>query len=665
MKSISFRGRPMSIRAKWSLAQLAVAIVPLLGVTIFLISYFGGVTREASQEQARQILQSNSMRIKEWLDAKTSAVQELAAKHKELDLSQPNTVFPVLQTLEDSDKQTEGYSVIGRDGQLLNALGLTADMSKSAYFTQAKAQLVPAVNEMSYLDAVKKYIIPVIVPLTDSSKQFAGGIAFSVTPEVLTAMSKSIQLEKSGYASVVSGEGQYYAYPDEKRIGKKMADFASSSDVKSAVKNILGKENGSETYRENGKKVITYFEKIPGTDWRLLLTVPEAEIYNSVNKAQLLTVLIVLAAVIIIGAAALFLTRLATKPILAVSRSVTRLADGHLDERVEVSSQDEIGRLCAGINDMAQSLSEIVGNIKSTASEVSFSSSTLLEAVQYSSDSLGQVASDIQETAAGMESQFVGVEQSARATEEMAVGVQRIAESSSTVSEGADGVAEEVDKGYVVIHSALKQMDAIGLSARQMADMIERLTRHSSEIGEIVHVISDIASQTSLLSLNASIEAARAGEHGRGFGVVAEEVKKLAEQTGQSVASISDLIREVQETTATAAASMTGNMGEIEAGIAKMRDAGESFDHIRASIREVSLQMQDVSATTEEISAGTEEINASMAEMYNSIGKSMKKSRQVVQSSQEQVALMAEMAISVQQMNGLMSELEKQIQRFA
>lgn len=665
MKSISFRGRPMSIRAKWSLAQLAVAIVPLLGVTIFLISYFGGVTREASQEQARQILQSNSMRIKEWLDAKTSAVQELAAKHKELDLSQPNTVFPVLQTLEDSDKQTEGYSVIGRDGQLLNALGLTADMSKSAYFTQAKAQLVPAVNEMSYLDAVKKYIIPVIVPLTDSSKQFAGGIAFSVTPEVLTAMSKSIQLEKSGYASVVSGEGQYYAYPDEKRIGKKMVDFASSSDVKAAVKNILGKENGSETYRENGKKVITYFEKIPGTDWRLLLTVPEAEIYNSVNKAQLLTVLIVLAAVIIIGAAALFLTRLATKPILAVSRSVTRLAEGQLDERVEVASQDEIGRLCAGINDMAQSLSEIVGNIKSTASEVSFSSSTLLEAVQYSSDSLGQVASDIQETAAGMESQFVGVEQSARATEEMAVGVQRIAESSSTVSEGADGVAEEVDKGYVVIHSALKQMDAIGLSARQTADMIERLTRHSSEIGEIVHVISNIASQTSLLSLNASIEAARAGEHGRGFGVVAEEVKKLAEQTGQSVASISDLIREVQETTATAAASMTGNMGEIEAGIAKMRDAGESFDHIRSSIREVSLQMQDVSATTEEISAGTEEINASMAEMYNSIGKSMKKSRQVVQSSQEQVALMAEMAISVQQMNGLMSELEKQIQRFA
>ncbi|MNM13440.1 Methyl-accepting chemotaxis protein McpB [compost metagenome] len=665
MKSISFRGRPMSIRAKWSLAQLAVAIVPLLGVTIFLISYFGGVTREESQEQARQILQSNSMRIKEWLDAKTSAVQELAAKHKELDLSQPKTVFPVLQALEDSDKQTEGYSVIGRDGQLLNALGLTADMSKSAYFTQAKAQLVPAVNEMSYLDAVKKYIIPVIVPLTDSSKQFAGGIAFSVTPEVLTAMSKSIQLEKSGYASVVSGEGQYYAYPDEKRIGKKMADFASSSDVKAAVKNILGKENGSETYRENGNKVITYFEKIPGTDWRLLLTVPEAEIYNSVNKAQLLTLLIVLVAVIIIGAAALFLTRLATKPILAVSRSVTRLADGHLDERVEVASQDEIGRLCAGINDMAQSLSEIVGNIKSTASEVSFSSSTLLEAVQYSSDSLGQVASDIQETAAGMESQFVGVEQSARATEEMAVGVQRIAESSSTVSEGADGVAEEVDKGYVVIHSALKQMDAIGLSARQTADMIERLTRRSSEIGEIVHVISDIASQTSLLSLNASIEAARAGEHGRGFGVVAEEVKKLAEQTGQSVASISDLIREVQETTATAAASMTGNMGEIEAGIAQMRDAGESFDHIRASIREVSLQMQDVSATTEQISAGTEEINASMAEMYNSIGKSMKKSRQVVQSSQEQVALMAEMAISVQQMNGLMSELEKQIQRFA
>ncbi|MBW4085305.1 methyl-accepting chemotaxis protein [Paenibacillus sp. S150] len=665
MKIKAKRRKSASVQTKWSLVILAISIVPLLGTTLFFMQYFGAVTRSDSEELATKILELNTSRIDEWLKSRTSAVQELAAQHPEFDTTQPQTIFPVVKVLEESDTQSEGYSVVNKEGLLTNTLNLTADMAESAYFLEAKESHAPAVGDMSYLEPLKKYIIPIIVPVLDKEQQFTGGITFSVTPDILMDMSESIHVAESGYGYVVSGKGDYYAYSDMGRIGKNMADYAKEPEIQKAVTAILSRESGSEAYKgEDGKTVVTYFKTIPGTDWKLMIDVPRSEIYAKVNSAQRLATILIIGIILLVALLSLYLTRKAVKPLVAISGVMKRVADGHLSERVAVRSGDEIGQMSESINNTVASLSGIVGTIDTTVLQVASAAEGLLEYANQSSNTSAEVAAVIQEVAHGMEEQFKGSEQSARATEEMAVGLQRIAESSASVSDQAETVSSEVESGYLEIQSTLAQMKVITASAGQTAELIQTLTQQSEQIGQIVDVISEIASQTGLLSLNASIEAARAGEHGRGFGVVANEVKKLAERTNTSVINIVDLIKQIQTSTMDAALSMEKSIAEIGDGMGKMKNVGASFDHIRSSIREVSMQIQDVSAINEEMSAGTEEITASVSDMLTIAKDSAENARAVSNASAEQMEIMKKVVTSAQSLNEMMSRLQAEIEKF-
>lgn len=207
-------------------------------------------------------------------------------------------------------------------------------------------------------------------------------------------------------------------------------------------------------------------------------------------------------------------------------------------------------------------------------------------------------------------------------------------------------------------------MAQIQTTANQTAQDIDRLAGHSKEIGEIVDVISDISNQTALLSLNASIEAARAGEEGRGFAVVAGEVKKLAEQTSESISHIAELIQFIQSSTSQAANSVQTSVREINDGIASMEKVGVSFGQIRQSIYQVSAQIQDVSATTEQISAGTEEIAASIGDMLTIAKDSADNAQSVAGSAADQAAIMQSIEKSAGSLHQLMNELKEQIKVF-
>ncbi|UQZ37526.1 methyl-accepting chemotaxis protein [Paenibacillus sp. PK3_47] len=664
-KAASKPDKPASIQRKWSAVILAIAIVPLLGATVFFMQYFGGVVKSDSKEQAQSILDMNTSRLGEWLQSKTTRVQGLIAAHPEFDPSRPQTIFPVVKVLEESDKQAEGYSVINKDGVLINAMNLTADMGTADYFLKAKESLAPAVADMSFLEPLNKYIIPVIVPVVDEAQQFSGGVAFSVTPEIIIEMAKNIHVAETGYGYVISGKGEYYTYTDTSRIGKNIADYAREPQVKKAVDSILGRESGTETYEgENGETIITYFKTVPGTDWKLLISVPESEIYAKVTSAQQLAVIFGIIVILIVVLVSLYLTRRIVKPIVAVSGVMARVAEGRLGERVAVHSNDEIGQMSRSINHMIESLAGIVSKIDTTVAEVAVSAEGLLDYANQSSGTSAEIAVVIQEVANGMEEQFRGSEQSARATEEMAIGLQRIAESSVSVSDQAEAVSTEVENGYLEIRSTLEQMTVISAAAGQTAELIGSLSRQSEQIGQIVDVISEIANQTGLLSLNASIEAARAGEHGRGFGVVANEVKKLAERTNTSIVHIIDVIKQIQASTADAALSMEKSIAEIGDGMGRMKNVGAAFEHIRSSMREVSLQIQDVSAINEQMSAGTEEITASVSDMLTIAKTSADNAQSVARASSDQKELMNKVVNSAESLNMMMSELKQEIENF-
>ncbi|WP_274651166.1 methyl-accepting chemotaxis protein [Paenibacillus humicola] len=655
----------LSIRTKWSAVILVLCIAPLAASCLFYVNYFGSVTKTDNQQNAKMIEELSIARISDWMQMKLSAIEELVKQHPEFKSFDPKVVLPPLRLLNESDSQIDNYILIHPDGKGIDVSNAAFDVANRDYFKKAMATKKPAISDMVLSQKTKTYVLPMGVPFLDDSGNVAGMISASASPGTFSQLTDRIKLNRTGYGYIISGQGDYYTYPDSSRIGKKVTDYAVNDSLQNAFKTILADTEGSVTYTgENGKEVITYFQTIPETSWKLLITVPTAEIYANVNKATMMSVWLLIGIVLLVALVAIMLIRLVSKPIVSVSAALKEVSDGNLRSRLEVKSGDEIGQICGSVNNMIDSLSGIVQQINRTIDQVAGASGELLESAEQSAASSEEISSAIQEMSQGTEIQMQGAEQSASAMEEMASGVQRIAEAAETVSDQAGEVAREVEDGFTEIKKAIRQMNVIGQSANRTSGVIGELYSHSEEIGKIVHVISDISNQTALLSLNASIEAARAGEHGKGFAVVANEVKKLAEQTKQSVATIAELIHSIQTTSSNAMDAMQTNVLEIEEGIANIQVAGTTFDTILASMRQVSAQTQEVSATTEELSAGTEEITSSIENMVGIARDSAGKAQTIAGSSEEQAAIMEDITASVKSLNSMMGELQQLVKIF-
>ncbi|WP_044482243.1 methyl-accepting chemotaxis protein [Paenibacillus antibioticophila] len=653
-----------SIYVKWTALLLAISILPLLASIYFFTTYFGNLLQQDNEQIANQALEFNLERVDEWIGTKVGAVSDLIAQHEEFRTMDSDTIFPILNILDQSDNQSEGYSLIDKNGLLQNMLGMSSDMSTADYFLKAKETKTYSVADMSYLEALDLHIIPLIVPITDANGEFLGGVAFSVTPKVLGDMGNKIKLGETGYAYFISGDGVYYSHSDMSRIGKNVAEFEDTPEQAQAFQTILEQEQGMVSYKEEGKALLSYFGTVPNTNWKLIITVPEQEITGKLTQANQLITIILIASIIVVTFIALFFSRRIVRPILRISQIVRIVAEGDLKQHVEVKSRDEIGQMSEGINLMISNMAGIVQQINTTIGRVSASSSELFQSANHSAQAASEIATSIQDVAASANTQLQSAEQSSRAMEEMSVGVQRISETASGVSGQSEHVTSEVESGFTELQTAITQMNKIGQSSMETASKIKTMEEHSEQIGQIVDVISEISRQTSLLALNASIEAARAGEQGRGFAIVASEVKKLAEQTNNSIESISEIVKEIQNFSSIIVDATDRNNEEIASGIEHIRQVGERFQHIRLSIREVSNQMQDVSATTQQLSAGSEEITASVEDMFSTAKESAGNAHAVSEASERQNEIMDSFVQSFKTLDEMMTALKQQIQVF-
>jgi methyl-accepting chemotaxis protein len=354
-----------------------------------------------------------------------------------------------------------------------------------------------------------------------------------------------------------------------------------------------------------------------------------------------------------------------SRPIRSITAAAREIAAGNLQpKKLEVRTKDEIQELSEAFLDMMGQLRGIIGKVDEGAAQLVASAKMMSANAEMTSAATQHITDAAQEVAAGSEQQVRGAEDSARAMEEMSQGITRIAESSAAVHEVTIHARQQADKGNMAAQHAVKQMNTVYQSANLAAERVKRLGERSGEIGEIIGVMSGIASQTSLLALNASIEAARAGEQGRGFVVVASEVKKLAIQSEDAARQITELIRQVQVETAAAVKGMQEGMVQSREGLAVVESAGEAFGSIRTAIIGVVTQIEEVSATAQEMSAGTQEVAASVEETSRIARQSSRQIQEVAATTEEQLASMQEITASAGSLNSMAEELQQAVSRF-
>ncbi len=310
-----------------------------------------------------------------------------------------------------------------------------------------------------------------------------------------------------------------------------------------------------------------------------------------------------------------------TEPIREGSQVLAKFAQGNLTSRVAGEYQGEHQQLKKDVNKLGDSLSHLLSQISET--------------VQATASAANQISSSTEEMAAGAQEQSSQATEVAGAVDQMTKTIYETTKNTGQASEASRNAGKVAKEGGHVVEETIHGMNRIAEVVRKSAETVQALGKSSDQIGEIVQVIDDIADQTNLLALNAAIEAARAGEQGRGFAVVADEVRKLAERTTKATKEIATMIKQIQKDTGGAVVSMQQGTAEVESGKALAEKAGSSLQEIIHGAEKVVDIVTQVAAASEEQSRASEQISKNIESISSVTQQSASGIQQIAHASED------------------------------
>ena len=385
------------------------------------------------------------------------------------------------------------------------------------------------------------------------------------------------------------------------------------------------------------------------------------------RTSMLSTVTLILIGVILVQILILYVYILLDvyRPIRKLTQAIAKDENGRFAiKEVHLTQQNELGKLGNNINEVMGQMRSFIGKTSGAMQELVESNEKLSDRTNSSAEVSGAMADEISESAASAQVQHQSTSEVLQTLAEMVTSLDEVNTSVDVIIENAKTISQESDDGSSVVNDAVEKIASLEATISKSAELMELLGQRSSEIGQIVSTISDISSQTNLLSLNASIEAARAGQHGKGFAVVAEEVRKLAEESQRAAGDISGLVGMIQEETMEAVTAVRRGSDEVKVSKDAVGNAGEIFGSINGSVKDIVAFIEETGASIKSLTQQSDDVRSSSETVGNSAASIAESMEASAASSKEQAQSLNDMAQTVRKLTEMAHEIEQEISLF-
>ena len=495
-------------------------------------------------------------------------------------------------------------------------------------------------------------------------KELVAVIGMDVSLAEVMNLFDKVQVGETGSVFVLGPHGKFVYHHEHEFTGPAITELDGGKYKDLAAHLMSGKDEVFEA-EFDGKTMYFASKPVGTTGWTVVVNVPHDEAFAAVTHISLVIAIVSLIAFLILGTIITLFIRDITTPMSALDDTIGKIASGDLSHRLAESGRtDEIGSLQNNCVKMVHFLRDMVSGTARASEQVSTASNDLSASTSTTAAASQSTATSISNIAEQTAEQSRIVEDATAKAQETTGQMEIVAQSVADVTAVAESTHTETQEGREMLNDLVSGVERIAAGAMQVAGAVQELYDGSKRIADINEVITNIAGQTKLLALNAAIEAARAGEQGRGFAIVAEEVRKLAEESESAAQQISGIISNNSAQIQTAFDLTKEQQAEVKENVAQVKEAGGKFDTIAALIQSLTVDIEKIAVASQETRTGAESSMAAIEKLHEISHIIHQEATDVSALAEEQAASNTEIAASTGTLSTLAEELKSDVQKF-
>lgn len=645
----------------------AVLTLGVLALCIFLM--VGNTVGTMVENNAREIVMGKSAEVSQWIDTQKKSIEIMAGANAVRTMDIDEAADYLNKRMDVIGKEFENVFLVDKTGKGKVQDGTPLDISQRDYFKAVMNGNQFALSNPVYSKITGNPIFVLAYGVKDDSGKTIGVVGGSITLEIISQIADKASLGGMGYGFIVDGTGLLVAHKEREIVMKQNlleTDSVGYENLSEVGKRMIGGETGVELIKTpDGIRELLVFNPIRNTpNWSLGIAVDSNEINADRDNILLFVLLIVLIIAGVFLALSYFLGLIISKPINSLGKDVKKFGEGDLTVQFDVKSNDEIGIMADSLKIMGNSLRDEMIKINKATEEVSHSAQDLSAMAEEGSATSEELMSQAEDVDSNVQNTSASIEEVTSGVEEVAASAQDVSRTSQELANEINETESAVQSGQTILKEQGNRMEVVGKQNKMATQLVTEVAEKAANVQEIVNTIASIAEQTNLLALNAAIEAARAGEAGKGFAVVADEIRKLAEESkvaSQNIASILNEINDSSNNANEAVKSTNSLYDELNEASIKLV---EEFNRIAGYMESVNNRVETLMGAAEEQSASSEEMASAMdtsAKSMTSVSEQMEEIttgvRQISESSEK-------MNQTAEDMNSLAEQLHNLVKKF-